>query len=122
MFVALDHGVESASDGGPVLPFMLEETASGERDLKRFLTDSLEESVERTRSAASVSDAERVVVCFDGFFTVDGERSDAVFVVGQDRHATVAPTFVQRYRPADAPGGFAAIGNPGYAGADDRLF
>lgn len=122
IFVALDHGVDSAREGGPVIPFLVEESTNGSRNLQRFVTEDLEESVSHARTAAANSTAERIVVCFDGYVTLDEERTDAVYVVGQERGGSNALTFLQRYRPADATGGFTPMGNTAYAGADDRLF
>ncbi|WP_430868633.1 hypothetical protein [Demequina aurantiaca] len=122
MFTALDHGVKSASDGGAVIPFLVEEDVDGTRKIVRFDAGELQESVARAREAAAVSAAERVALCFDGYLTDDTGRFDAVYIVAQERGGPSALTFIQRYRPADAPGGFGELGNPAYAGTDDRLF
>lgn len=121
VFAALDHGIESVRDGGPVIPFVLAERAGG-RDLTRFAAETLEEAHAQARQHAGSSDADRVVVAYDGYLTVAGERSDAVFVEAQERGSESSVIFAQRYRPGGRLRRFGTIGNAAFAGDGDGLF
>ena len=44
-FAALDHGIDSVREGGPLIPFVMSETGS-ERTLTRFAAEMLEEGLE----------------------------------------------------------------------------
>lgn len=121
VFAALDHGVESVTDGGPLVPFVLVEGAEG-RELTRFVADTLEEGQARAREHAAASGAERVAVAYDGYLTVQGERSDAVFVEAQERGTDATAIFAQRYRPGGRLRKFSTIGNATFAGEGDAFF
>src|ERR1700722_14244162 len=82
---ALEHATNSVVDsGGPLTPFsMIEELEDegGKKGLTRFVCDTLEEGVDRAR--VQVRDAgrlRRAAVAWDGYLTMDGQRTDAVFV------------------------------------------
>lgn len=122
IFSTLDQGVATARSGGPVIPFMVEDSLFEGRTLKVIVAGELQDSVAKARELAATTFAERVAVCFDGYATNDEGRFDAIYVVAQERGGPQAATFFQRYRPADAPGGFESIGNPGFVGMDDKLF
>jgi hypothetical protein len=120
-FFALDHAVESVRDGCPLIPFLLTEGEAG-RDLKRFVGETLEASLQQARAhARTASDVTRVAIAYDGYVTVDGERSDAVFVEAQDRCETAGITLAQRYRPGGRFKKFATLGNPGFMGEASLL-
>ena len=61
------------------------------------------------------------MVAFDGYLTVEGERSDAILVEGQERGQDESVGFAQRYRPGGRFKKFATIGNAAYSGSGDRL-
>jgi len=121
VFAALDHGVDSVSGGGPLIPFVLTEGPDG-RNLSRFAAETLEEGHSQALRYAASSDADRVAVAYDGYLTVEGERSDAVFVEAQERGAGSSVLFAQRYRPGGRLRKFAAVGNAAYAGEGKGLF
>lgn len=121
VFAALDHGIDSVRKGGPLIPFVLEQGEEG-RSLSRFAAERLEEGVEQARTHASASGGDLVAVAWDGYLTVDGERSDAVFVEAQERGAPTSLVFAQRYRPGGRLRGFGAVGNPAFAGPGDGVF
>ena len=116
--LALDHGIASAGDG-PLIPFAAEEDAEGRRSLARFPSGTLEECIVHARGHVHASTASRVVVCFDGYVTVEEGRFDAVWVMAQEHGMKASVSFFQRYRAADA--GVEPIGNAGYAGEADPL-
>ena len=121
VFAALDHGIDSVRDGGPLIPFVLAERAEG-RDLARFAAETLEQGHAQARRHAGSSDAQRVAVSYDGYLTVEGERSDAVFVEAQERGSESSVIFAQRYRPGGRLRKFSIIGNAAFAGEGEGLF
>jgi len=120
VFAALDHGIDSVREGGPLIPFVLAESAEG-RDLTRFASETLEEGHAQARRHAGSSGADRVAVAYDGYLTVEGERSDAVFVEAQERGTEASVVFAQRYRPGGRLRRFSTIGNAAFAGDGEGL-
>ena len=123
VFLALDHGIESVRDGGPLTPFAVTEASDGERALTRFVAETLEGGYSTAREHVAKSDAERAVVARDGYLTVEGVRTDAIFVEGQERGERQACiVFAQRYRPGGRLRKFQTIGNAAFVGDGDPLF
>ncbi len=121
-FAALDHGIASVADGGPLIPFAMIETPAG-RTLARFVADTLEEGQARAREhVGAAADAQRAAVAYDGYLTLEGIRSDAIFVEAQERGEAAAVVFAQRYRPAGRFKKFDTVGNAGFFGTGDPLF
>ena len=122
IFVALDHGVDSVSGGGPLVPFALTEAPDG-RTLTRFHAGELEVGVAQAREhARDVPEATLIAIAYDGYLTVEDERSDAIFVEGQERGTASSVVFAQRYKPGGRLRKFSTIGNPAYVGSGDGLF
>src|SRR5262245_48314846 len=116
-FMALDHGIDSVRQGGPLIPFALHEGPDGERHLTRFMADRIEEGESKARAfARDATDAVRVAIAWDGYLTVDGERSDAIFVEAQERGTSPSSILAQRYRPKARLRKFETIGNPALCG------
>lgn len=114
--VALDHAVDAVRGGGPLVPFVLVE-AEGGRDLARFVTGTLDGSVDEARRyLLGRSDALRAALAYDGYFTLDGTRYDAVFVEAQEAGRASSIVLCQRYRPRRRRRPFQTIGPPGDAG------
>jgi hypothetical protein len=61
-------------------------------------------------------------VVYDGYLTVAGERSDAIFVEAQERGSTASVIFAQRYRPGGRFKKFNTIGNAAFVSEGDGLF
>jgi hypothetical protein len=114
-FAALDHGIDSVREGGPLIPFVMSETGS-ERTLTRFAAEMLEEGLEQgiTHVVAKRADAgTRHVLVYDGYVRLpDGERSDAIYAEGVEADSSVVMGLAQRYRPKKALRRFEALGNP----------
>src|SRR5258707_6477902 len=88
MFLALDHGMASiADDSGPLIPMVFTENQKGERTLQRFVTERLEEGVEKARQFVeqNKSSLDRYAVGWDGFVTIQGRKWDAILVEAGDR-------------------------------------
>lgn len=100
-FLAIDHGFGSIEDGaGPLVPFAMTVDLTGQKNLHRFVTERLEDGVELAREHVdghreSIS---MYAIAWDGYVTMDGERSDAICVEAADREDSLAVLFCQRYR------------------------
>ena len=122
IFLALDHGIGSIQRGGPLIPFVLVDGTDGERDIKRFMADDLEHAQAAAREhLRGLAGAERVALAYDGYLTVDGDRSDAVLVEAQELGQGVALRFAQRYRPGGRLRTLKTIGNAAYLGSAEPL-
>jgi hypothetical protein len=101
--LAADHGIDSLRRGGPLVPFVLSETALGGRRLQRVAAGRPVDpvaSLARARGVASACAREDAIVALvhGGWASVGGERRDAVVVECTELGG---PTllFVQAYRP-----------------------
>jgi hypothetical protein len=101
--LAADHGIDSVRQGGPLVPFVMSETALGARRLQRVVAGwppQLGTSLVDARSVARACAGEDAIVAlaYDGQMTVHGTRSDAIYVEAAELGG---PTllFAQRYQP-----------------------
>jgi hypothetical protein len=118
-FFALDHGIDSVHAGGQLIAFAVIETDRG-RELARFATERLEEGPAAARKrVANTEDAIRAAVVYDGYLTIEGDRTDAVFVEAYERGAPTTLVFAQRYRTAPR---FETIGNAAFVDEEEPLF
>lgn len=100
-FTALDHGFESIKEAkAPLIPFVMMQTNGGERRLERFVTERLEEGVERAKRYVDehASDIAMYAVAWDGYVTLDGAKADAVFVEAGTAAKAEAKLLCQRYQ------------------------
>ncbi len=100
MFAALDHGTDSIKEAaGPLIPFVMIITGGGERKLRRFVTDQLEEGVEAARNFVEEekSDIEIYAIAWDGYLTLEGQKWDAILVEVGERIKEHGILLVQRY-------------------------
>ncbi len=118
---ALDHAVDSLRAGG-LVPFVVMETPQG-RHLARCFAEPYEVGVSQARALVAVppADAERVLVCYDGFLTVDGSRTDAILIDAQDCRRPYSATFALRYRPASDEQPMEILGDPMFTGPGEPL-
>jgi len=86
------------STARPLVGFGMVESAEGERSLKRVAAGGLEESqMQARRVVAADTLAIRAGVAWDGYFTLEGDRTDAVYVEVSERGADTSFVFAQRY-------------------------
>ena len=113
---ALDHATESVvPSGGPLVPFSLVDVG-GERKLTRFAGD-LEQGQASAREAIRTSVGLRMAaIAWDGYLTVEGNRSDAVFVEASEADNSESVILAQRYSAS------ARIGNAAMVGRGEPLF
>ncbi len=100
-FVAA-HGVWSVSSGAPLVPFCALESAASGRTLTRFAAEQLEIGVARARElfAQSAGSAERAVVVYDAYVTLDWGKTDALIVEARSNTALASFTMIVPYRNA----------------------
>jgi hypothetical protein len=117
-FAALDHGIESVRDGdGPLIPFALTEGKEG-RQLTRFAAELLEQGQEEARRhIREAVGVERVALAYDGYLSVEGDRSDAILVEAQEHGMAICVVFARRYRPEP----FETLGNTAFVGPGASL-
>ena len=123
IFLALDHGVDSIRQGGPLVPFAMSDT-QGKRSLNRFVAEPYEKAVAETKASIAKlpPQANLYVIAYDGFITLGGKKYDAIIVHGAERGKGKAYLFAQRYIPAKDGTPFEAVGNPAFVAREDALF
>ena len=123
IFLALEHGLSSVDGGaGPLTPLLIAERA-GKRELQRFVDEQLTDAVAHARRAGhkQATKGDLVAVAYDGFITVDGRKTDAVFVQAAESAAGPTHIFCQRYALGKG-GKLKVIEEPIYADCLNGLF
>jgi len=123
LFLALDHGVDSVRQGGPLVPFVIAEV-DGKRSIDRFVAEPYEMAVAEARMAASKLSRQSSIyaLAYDGFVTIGGDKYDAIIVHGAERGNGKAYLLAQRYVPAKDGKSLEVLGNPVLVGREDALF
>jgi hypothetical protein len=118
-FLAIDHACGSIEDGGgPLIPFVMTVNSDGEKQLQRFVTERLEDGLKHAREYVDVNQdkLDMYAIAWDGYVTIDDERTDAVFVEAGERNDSLGVIFCQRYREVKRGllqrKKFESIGNP----------
>lgn len=95
---ALDHGIRSVQDGGPMIPFVIHHGPDG-ATLHRFVAETFEEGQDHARAFAWRAGPAtiRIALAYDGYLTLDGERRDAIFVQAQAAGTPTSDLFAQQY-------------------------
>ncbi len=99
-FLALDHGIESISDvDEPLIAFSITEDEENNRDLKRFVTERIEDGVLEAQNYISTNKEfiSRYAISWDGFVTIQNVKYDAIIVEAGDKTGQ-AQTLCQRYK------------------------
>ncbi len=123
IFLALDHGVDSIRQGGPLVPFAISDT-QGQRNLDRFVAEPYEKAVAETKASIAKlpPQADLYAIAYDGFVTVGGKKYDAIIVHGAERGKGKAYLLAQRYIPAKNGKRLETVGNPAFIGREESLF
>jgi hypothetical protein len=123
IFLALDHGVDSIRQGGPLVPFIMTDT-DGKRSFNRFVAEPYEKAVAEAKAAATKlpPQSHLYALAYDGFITVGGKKYDAIIVHGAERGQGNAYLLAQRYVPASNGKPLESIGNPAFIGRENALF
>lgn len=97
-FAALDHAADSViAGGGPLIPFCLVEVP-GDRSLDRFVGELEQAQLQARATVRSTPNVTRGAVAWDGYLTIEDERSDAVFVEASEVGDESSVVLAQRYR------------------------
>jgi len=123
MVFALDHGIDSIRQGGPLVPFAMSES-NGKRSLNRFVAEPYEKAVAETKaSIAKLPQQARIyAIAYDGFVTVSGKKYDAIIVHGAEREKGKAYLLAQRHVPSTNGKPLETVGNLAYIGRENALF
>ncbi len=113
VFFALDHGINSIAEDGPLIPFIVYDK-EGKRSLHRYSADTLEESLNQARLAASrlPMDVFACAIAYDGNVLLKNAKYDAIIVEGTERGKLSGIKLAQRYSPKALLRKFAKVGNP----------
>lgn len=120
MFLALDHSIDSISEGCPLIPFALIKTA-GKPDLTRIQIERLEDSRNAAKEVVIEKNPKMYAIAYDGYFTVGDKKFDAIIVEAGQRGEKKALKLCQRYVPKKFLRKFTKIGNPAYLGEVDNI-
>ncbi len=119
---ALDHGFESIKDGsGPLVPFTMTVSSDGQRAIKRYFSGNLEEDAKRAQASitAGMPDVAMYAIVWDGYVTIEGQRTDAILVEAGQASDPRGVQVCQRYRTVRKflwKKACERIGNPGILG------
>lgn len=92
------HALSSVDDGADLIPFVLRVDA-GETTIHRYVAEQLEESVSLARrSLVDEAEAQRAVLAYDGYTTIEGERMDTLFVEAFEQGGSSTLSIAQRTR------------------------
>lgn len=108
MFRALDHGIESVSAGGSLIPFVMSESG-----INRFATETLEEGkLKAEEFLLNLTEEQVAALVYDGYQTREGTKYDAIFVKAYDKDQEKGIWIAQAYKPKRLLKKFTVIGNP----------
>jgi hypothetical protein len=96
---AIDLAIKCVDTGETLVPFITTEGKPGK--IVSIVADSADESVAIAQRNIDELDLETTSFAFayDGYITVDGERSDAIYVEASYRNSDQIFVFAQRYKP-----------------------
>lgn len=116
IFEALDHAASSVGNtNGPLVPFAIIESATGERTLERFTTGRNPEEARRHAQThvAHAADCVRYAIAADGTMTESGQRVAVVMVEAGEQGGPHGFAFVQRFASTPACRFAQPVRNPG---------
>lgn len=123
---ALDQGLDSLREGGPLIPFIHFVDAVGEAQIERFMAQNFDDAIRKARTFVETrgDELQRVTLVYDGYLSdpQTRERHDAIFVQAFEAGAEESLLFAQTYRPVDDEEGFAVTDEPWYCGTQLAMF
>src|SRR5436190_3360084 len=111
---AIDLAIKCVDTGETLVPFFMTEGEPGA--VISIVADSSDQSLAVAQKTVNDFDARTKAFAFayDGFITMHGERTDAIYVEASYTGSHHIYVFVQRYSPAQAGEPAARIGNWAY--------
>jgi hypothetical protein len=100
MFNALDHGIASIKENAaPLIPFVLYQNRTGERELRRFITETLEQGLAEARNhiLSKNLNINAYAIVWDGYITIDNRKWDAILVEAGSSESEDGFLLAQRY-------------------------
>jgi hypothetical protein len=122
VFLALDHGIESIREAGPLVPFAIYHQ-DGKREIHRFVTESLEDGPVQARHAVAAlpPSVSAYAIAYDGFVTIQGTKYAAILVEASERGKPQGIIMAQRYSPKKFFRKLQTIGNAAHIGHCETL-
>lgn len=112
MYTGIDEAVSSIQDGDEFITFAIFQEGV-ERRMIRFVTENIEdgENVAIQQISAFEQKPEWALIVYDGFVTVNDQRTHAIIVNAYDRNLDDGFVFIQKYQPRDGHQSFELIEN-----------
>jgi hypothetical protein len=120
VYGALEHATEclEGATEGPLLPFAMI-VDGGERSVRHFDAPGYEQTLDGALAFASAGDYDFWAVAWDGYMTVDGLRTEAVFVRAGGGSQEESLLFAWRYERVLPEGEVRRLGDPIFLGTAD---
>jgi len=120
VFTALNHAASCLEDGteGPLLPFAMI-VDDGERIVRHFPSPAYEQTLDGALAFAGQGGYEFWAVAWDGYITLEGRRTEAIFVRAGTEGREESLLFAWRYERPLPNGGLRRLGDPVFLGAAD---
>ncbi len=117
VFSALSHATDCLDDGetGPLLPFAMI-VDRGERSVRHFDAPGYEQTLDGALAFASAGGYEFWAVAWDGLITVEGRRTEAVFVRAGGEGREESLLFAWRYERVVPTSEVRRLGDPIFLG------
>jgi len=108
---AIDLAIECVDTGEILVPFIITEGSRGE--VATIMADSIDESIAlaRDRIKGYTDSTSAFAFAYDGFITIDGERTDSIYVEASYGNFDHTFIFAQRYNPRQATNPVQRLGN-----------
>ncbi len=123
IFFFVDYGIDCVRDGGTLVPFMVVHDEKGERHFNRYALPTLEDGLARAKKDAGQLPVSTkfYLVAYDGYYTKDDVKYDAIFVEGAEQGKDFGVRFCQRYKPKTPKSELETLGNVTYLGHCEKL-
>lgn len=123
VFNGIQKSVENARKSSePIVPFVLTRKR-GEQKIQRFNSDDYQEAVDMAIEylAQIQPKPDFAVIAYNGILTIEGRKSDALYIKGYDKKEQKGLVFAQRYQPVTDELEFQVIGNPALVGKEENI-
>jgi hypothetical protein len=119
VYGALEHATECLSGAdGPLLPFAMI-VDGGQRSVRHFHAPGYEQTLDGALAFASAGAYDFWAVAWDGYMTVEGRRTEAVFVQAGGEEREESLLFAWRYERVLPKGEVQRLGDPIFLGTED---
>lgn len=123
VFAGIEKSVENAGKSSvPIAPFVLTRKR-GEQKIQRFNSDDYQEAVDMAIDYLSqmLPKPDFAVIGYNSILTIEGRKSDALYIKGFDKKEQKGLVFAQRYQPKTNELEFQVIGEPALVGKEENI-